>query len=197
MGWVITVAIIALTLLIPISFRCRYSCDGLHLWLCVGFLRIPISLKRERRKKKPVTDKQSAQSRNGKQNKSGGSIREFSPLLRILLDFLKDFRRKVIVRQLELRITLAGDDPCDLAVNYGKAWAGVGNLIPLLEQFIRIKKRDVSVFCDFTATESAIYAFLEIGMSTGSFLWRLVRYGILAGREYYKIMNQRKGGARI
>ena len=48
---------------------------------------------------------------------------------------------------------LGGGDPCDLAINYGKAWAALGNLWSRLEQFFVIKKRDVEIQCDFEASQ--------------------------------------------
>ena len=79
------------------------------------------------------------------EKKKGGKVTDFLPLVKVALDFLGDFRRKLRIKHLELQLCMAGDDPCDLALNYGKAWAAVGNLIPQLERFFVIKKRDFSV----------------------------------------------------
>ena len=69
----------------------------------------------------------------------GGSLLDFLPLVKIALDFLGDFRRKLRLDNLYLRLILAGSDPCDLAVNYGRAWAALGNLMPQLEKWFVIK----------------------------------------------------------
>ena len=89
---------------------------------------------------------------------------------------------------------MAGGDPCNLAVNYGKAWAAVGNLMPQLERFLVIKKRDVQVECDFTGSQTLIIARLAITITIGRIISMAVRYGIRALRAYLKIVNKRKGG---
>lgn len=60
-------------------------------------------------------------------------------MVKVALNFLGDFRRKLRVNRLELKLILAGGDPCDLAVNYGRAWTAVGNLMPQLERLFVIK----------------------------------------------------------
>ena len=111
------------------------------------------------------------------------------------LDFLGDLRRKLRVRQLYLRLVLAGDDPCDLAVNYGKTWTAVGNLLPVLERWFVIKKKDVEVECDFTASETLVVARLEITMTLGRLLSLAAVYAVRGLKEFIVFRNKRKGGA--
>ena len=127
--------------------------------------------------------------------KKGGSITDFLPLVQLALDLLGDFRRKLRVRRLELLLVMAGDDPCDLAVNYGRAWAAVGNLMPQLERLFVIKKKDVQVACDFTADKTTVFARVDITITLGRLLALVTVYGIKALREWIKINNLRKGGA--
>ena len=90
---------------------------------------------------------------------------------------------------------LAGGDPCDLAVNYGKAWAALGNLDPQLERLFVIKKKDLQLECDFTADETDIFARLDLTITLGRILATVVVYGVKALVEFLKIKNKRKGGA--
>ena len=93
---------------------------------------------------------------------------------------------------LFLRLILAGDDPCDLAVNYGRAWAAVGNLMPQLERLFVIKKRDIQVECDFTAEEISVIAHVDITITLGRLLTLAVVYGIRVLFEFLSM--KRKGG---
>ena len=111
-----------------------------------------------------------------------------------LLDFLGAFRRKLRVDRLELKLILAGGDPASLGINYGKAWAAVGNLMPLLERIFVIKKRDVEVECDFAGSQTLIIARLQITITIGRIVGIAVLYGFRALRENLKIVNKRKGG---
>ena len=126
---------------------------------------------------------------------SGGPITDFLPLIRIVLDMLGAFRRKLRLNMLELKLVMAADDPCDLAVNYGRAWAAVGNLMPRLEKVFVIKKRNIEVECDFEAAQTRVIARLDLTITLGRILATALIYGGKAGLEFMKINKKRKGGA--
>ena len=130
-----------------------------------------------------------------KPKKKGGSLTDFLPFVKLGMDFLGDFRRKLRMKELYLRLILASNDPCDLAVNYGKTWAAVGNFLPTLERFFVIKKRDVEVECDFTTSETKVIARLEITMTLGRLLTLVAIYGIRGLKEFIQFRKLRKGGA--
>ena len=127
--------------------------------------------------------------------KSGGPIADFLPLVQIALDMLGAFRRRLRVNMLELRLVMAADDPCDLAVNYGRAWAAVGNLMPRLERVFVIKKRNIEVECDFETSQTRVMARLDLTITLGRIIATAVVYGIKALIEFLKIKYKRKGGA--
>jgi hypothetical protein len=209
MGWLITFAILFLLAILPLGASVKYNADGPLVRIIAGPVRLTVfPLKKKEKKpkkekpkveKKPepqpaADDKKTVDTKEEKKEK-GGSLLDFLPLVQVALDLLGDFRRKLRLNRLELKLIMAGDDPCDLAVNYGRAWAAVGNLFPLLERAFVIKKRDVEVECDFTASEMLIIARLDITITLGRLIALAVRYGIRALREYLKIMKLRKGGA--
>ena len=132
-----------------------------------------------------------------KKKESGGSLLDFLPLVKTALDLLNEFRRKLRVDDLYLRLILASDDPCDLAVNYGRAWAALGNLMPQLEKLFVIKKRNVEVECDFTAAETLVIARLDLTITLGRILSIAVRYGVRGLMTFLKIKKQREGGADL
>ena len=196
--WII-LGIIVLLCLIPLGIRAIYNSEGIKLWLLIGPLRILLFQKPKKPKEeKPAPKKEKAAGTKKKpakaeENKKGGSLRDFLPLLGVAKRLLVSFFRKLRIRKLELKIVLAGDDPCDLAVNYGKAWAATGNLIPMLEELFVIRKRDVDIGCDFTAEETKVYAAADITILTGRLLGLAAVYGYQALREFLKITKKRKG----
>ena len=127
--------------------------------------------------------------------KKGGSVLDFLPLVDVALGLLNDLRRKLRVDCLELKVVMAGGDPCDLAVNYGKAWAALGNLWPLLERVFVIQKRDVEVECDFTASKTLVTARMDLTITLGRMLAAVCKFALRALKEYLNIMKKRKGGA--
>lgn len=138
-----------------------------------------------------------AKAEEAARKKKGGSILDFLPLVKVGLDFLGEFfGKKLHVNRLELKITLAGGDPCDLALNYGRAWEALGNLWPRLERMMVIQKRDINIQCDFEGDKTLIYTRLDISITLGRLLGIAVRYGWRALVTFLKIRKKRKGGAK-
>lgn len=198
MGWLIAAAVITLLAIAPLGVWARYDLDGLLLKLIAGPVKLTL-IPGKKKEKPQEEEKKPAKTQVTKsaapKEKKGGSITDFLPLVQLALDLLGDFRRKLRVRKLELLLVMAGDDPCDLAVNYGRAWAAVGNLMPQLERLFVIKKKDVQVACDFTADKTTVFARVDITITLGRLLALVTVYGIKALREWIKINNLRKGGA--
>ena len=219
MGWIITLGVLVLLAILPLGASVKYDAEGPLVKLIAG----PVKITLFPRAKKPRKDKKPKEATNDQkkkttvtkaasntkqsaantaeseeaptQEKSGGPITDFLPLVKVALELLNDFRRKLRVNRLEVKLVMAGDDPCNLAVNYGRAWAAVGNLMSRLENFLVIKKRDIDVECDFTASKTTIYARLDLTITLGRILVIAVVYGFRAIVELMKIKNKRKGGA--
>lgn len=216
MGWLITLGILTLLAVLPVGVSVKYDSDGPLVRLIVGPIKMTL-FPRPKKEKKPKIEKKKAENQTEtpepvkkqaqtnagpspaekpkEQKKSGGKLTDFLPLVRTALDFLGDFRRKLRVDLLELKLVMAAEDPCDLAVNYGRAWAAVGNLMPKLEKFLVIKKRNVEVECDFEAGETLVTARLELTITVGRLLAAVFKFAFRALIQFLKIMKNRKGGA--
>ena len=208
MGWLIAAGVLVLLAVLPLGVSAVYDEAGPVVRLIAGPVRIcvyPSKPKKEKesqkpkketeKKEKPAKEKKSTQGEPAE--KKGGSFQGFFPLVSLVLELLGDFRRKLRVNRLELRLILAGDDPCDLAVNYGKAWAALGNLMPQLERIFTIKKRNVEVECDFVSDKTLIFARLDLTITLGRLLSMSVYHGIRILRQYLTIMKTRKGGVKL
>ena len=202
-GWLIALAIIVLLAVLPLGVSVIYDTGGPLVRWMLGPFRGNLYPKEKKEKpekqkkdKSKKTSKTKAKNESTEKEKKGGNVSDFFPLVDLILDFLRDFfSRKLRVKKLELDLVLAGDDPCDLAVNYGRAWAALGNLIPVLERFLVIKKRDMQVRCDFTADKTLIYARADLTITVGRLLAVVLRHGIRILSEFLKITKLRKGGA--
>lgn len=213
MGWLIALGILILLGALPLGIRVRYDEDGIIADALAA--RVPIRLY-PRKKKKPEKNPKEAAKEETPQNKTkssqpkktanpsgnpqprekkGGSLTDFLPLVKVGLNLLGDFRRKLRVNRLEVKLNLAGDDPCDLATNYGRIWAAIGNLMPRLERFLVIQKRDIDVQCDFMADKTLVTARLDMTITLGRLLALAVVYGIRGLKEFIRLKNKGKGGA--
>lgn len=111
-------------------------------------------------------------------------------LLHLIVPFLGDLRRKIRITWLQGYLLLAGGDPCDLAVNYGRAWAALGNLQALLSRAFVIKKQDLQVGCDFAGENTLFYGRADITITLGRLLGLVLRYGW----KLLKSTKMKKGG---
>ncbi len=195
---VLAVIALAVTLVacLPLSVKGIYDAGGFAAKLYIG--PFPYTLyprdKKEKKEKTVKTDKKpevQKESEPAEKKEKGGSSQTLKLLLKQLPDFLSDFRRKLRVKNIRLHYVMAGGDPADMALNYGRAWAAIGNLWPYLERFFIIKKRDVSVGCDFEGTEPTIYAQLHISITVG----RVIALACKYGWRLIKNMKLSEGGA--
>ena len=195
MAWLAVLAVVLLIGLIPIGVNAAYDERGALVRLIAGPVRIavfPKTAKDKTKAKSQKTDKSLTKARQ-----KGGDYKDFVPLLHLILDLLVDLRHKILVNHLRFRLVLAGDDPSDLAVGYGRAWAALGNLMPQLERVFTIKKRDLEVECDFTADTTTVSFSADITITVGRLLHLGCRHGIKIFKEYLRVMNKRKGGAGV
>ena len=216
MGWWITLGVLVLLAVLPLGVSVKYNADGPLVRVILGPVKItlfprPKKEKKEKKKKEPKKKQAEQQSQKQPQNpappakpkekkpkeEKGGSWTDFLPLVKEALRFLGDFRRKLRLNVLEMKLIMAADDPCDLAVNYGRAWAAVGNLLPQLERLFVIKKRDIQVECDFTGSEILVIARLDLTITLGRLLSAVTVFGVRALIEFLKIKKKRKGGANV
>ena len=202
MGWLIFLAILIGLGCVPLGVRLRYDEDGplaavllgrlpIVLYPLPGWLKKLTSREKKDGEKKEKPKKEKPPKDTVGEGPQGGSWKKFLPLVQLGLHFLGDFRRKLRVNRLVLRLTLAGDDPCDLAVNYGRAWAAVGNLLAALERAFVIQKRDVEVQCDFLGEETKVVFAMDLTITLGRILGLLVKYGIRAVAILLKMKNQK------
>lgn len=220
-GWIL-LGILILLLIIPLGVSVKYNADGPLVRILAGPVKITVfprpkkekkQKKKETKPKQPaVTESEAAEDpipapaeprrsvapepkKKPEQKEQGGSWTDFLPLVKVGLDFLTGLRRRLRVNVLELKLIMAGGDPCNLAVNYGRAWAAVGNLMPHLDRLFVIRKRDVEVECDFTASKMSVIARLDITLTLGRLLALVVVIAIRALKIFLQIKKKRKGGA--
>ena len=216
MGWLITLSILFLLAILPLGVSVHYNADGAVVKIILGPVKLtvvpakkkPPKEKKEKpgkakkpkktvaRKQKQVGADAPAAEPQAEKKEQGGSLLDFLPLVKTVFAFLGDFRRKLRVDNLQLKLIMAGGDPYNLAMNYGRAWAAVGNLLPRLERWFVIKKRDIEVECDFVAPQTLVIAHLDLTITLGRLLAAVFTFACKALIQFLQIMKKRKGGAQ-
>lgn len=200
MGWLIALGVLVAVGLIPLGALVRYDQDGFRVKLVAGVLRFTVYPFPERKRAKPKKEKkkqppkQQAAPKPQQEEKKGGRLQDFYPFLQLGLRFMKELRRKLCINHLVLRLTLAGDDPCDLAVAYGRTWAALGSLIPVLERFFNIRKRTIDVQCDFNGEDILLETQAELTLRIYQLVQMTAVYGYLVIKEFLQMKKKRKGG---
>ncbi len=131
--------------------------------------------KAQKKKKQPEEDKKP---------KKGGSLQLILKMIPAGLETLGDLKNVLRFDELYVRYTIAGQpDPAGAARQYGMICAGGGAVTALLENNLRIRRREVSAWVDFTTTEALVYVRLTITLSVG----RVVCFAVKAGIKFLRI----------
>ena len=110
-------------------------------------------------------------------------------LAQLLTEAVKDFLRHANVKELELRLTAAGEDAADAAVKYGYACSVVYPVVSMITALSGCKNYKVSVIPGFREKESSVFCYIKIRF--GPIF--LVASGFKALHKYFKlVLNQKK-----
>ncbi len=221
MGWWIALGILVGILILPLGVSVFYDAAGVRIRVIAGFIRFTVFPMKKRKPKKekapqqkkeevkqkktekssPKTEKSEKAPPAKKQSQPkkeapGGSLLDFLPLAKLALKMVGElFGKTLHIDVLYVKLTMAGGDPCDLAVNYGRAWAALGNLWPKIDDLLTIKKRDIQIQCDFEGEETVVNARVDLTITLARVLGLLICYGARMAWGFLKILNKRKKAA--
>ena len=207
----IILGVLVLLALIPLGAHVRYDSDGPWVALVIGPIKIRLIPKKPKKPKKPKAEKKKKEKKKKpekpKKEKEkqpiGGLFRDFYPFVKLGLDLLGCFFRKLRIPILTLHVGFGGqNDPAGAAINYGRAWSAIGAVMQPIRSMTRIKKENVSCSCDFTTGDMRVFAELKAVFLLGDLVVMAVRYGFRALRQYLKLKKSKKknlpekGGAK-
>ncbi|MCD8367296.1 MAG: hypothetical protein LUC48_04640 [Clostridiales bacterium] len=140
--------------------------------------------KRKAKAEKKAARKKKKQPEQPEKPKKGGSLQLILKMIPAGLETLGDLKNVLRFDELYVHYTIAGQpDPAGAARQYGMICAGGGAVTALLENNLRIRRRKVTAWVDFTTTEALVYVRLTITMSLG----RVLRFLVAAGIKFLRI----------
>ena len=157
----VIIAVIIMIALLRFGVIVEYGNEGFLLWAKAGFLKFRLlddDKPKKKKKKKPKKE------RNLKEMLPG-SFSEFRDAIRAVLNALSRLKRRLLIKQLTLHYTSAGEDPANTALQFGAANATIGFLIPEIKKNFRVKRLDLRTWFDFTSAEQKIYAKIIISIA--------------------------------
>lgn len=192
----ILLVLLLLLLLLPVGLWGIYSMKDIRLVLKLGGLSIPVYPRKKKAKPDGTPPEREDKKPETTEKKLGGSVGFFKELLGIGLRALGCIRRKLCLRKLTLHLTVGGkgDDPAKAALLYGRGWAAMGALIPVLENSFRIKERDIGANIDFMTEDTVVYGEADIRLRLGDVLWILLYHGISALKLIFKQKGRKRHG---
>ena len=189
--WLVIIGVvITLLCFMPVGVIAAYGDFGVKVALKTAFLRFTIY---PRKHKKRVKTKRK-EDQAPKKPAGGGNWTRFWPIARTLIAFLNSLRLRISVNEFTLKITLAGDDPCDLGTNYGRTWASVSALQPHLDRLFQIKKQQIDINCDYCADKTKVFCKIDARMPFIRLATLVARYGLRIYKQYSELKNHNKGG---
>lgn len=177
LGWILLglLGLMLLVLLTPVSVRAKYA-DSLEVWLGLGPVKLrafPLK-KRQNRKKQPKKEKKTKEKKAKQKPETEKAAKkpalkietptldQLPDYLRLGADALGSMRRRILVREFRLSLTLGGDNAAKTALNYGRVAALFSLLGPLLDRAVRVRRKDVSVEADFSGGPNRAAGEIEI-----------------------------------
>lgn len=183
----IILLVLSVIALLAVGIDGGYNKDGLRLYIRFGPFNLRVvpagrllSDVSKRKKPKPKTKKPVKEKTAAEKTKI--SRDELFALIKMALNALGRFRRKLTVDYLRIHITTAADDPFKAAVGYGAANAALSALISMAERAFIITESDFASSCDFLADKTEI----DFWLTTSIQIWEIIYVAAAFGIDYLK-----------
>jgi len=161
----IVIAVLLLIALLRFGVSVEYSSEGVTAFIHAGPFGMKIYPVEKDPDKEIIKERKKAEKKAKKEEKTKdkppfkvpGGLRSFLDMIPPLVNMLGRIKRRLLIKNLTVRLTAAGEDASKTAMTYGAASVAFGMLTPLLENNFRVKHRDFQVNVDFLETEQKIY----------------------------------------
>lgn len=156
----VLVLLIALIMIIPIGFDIGYEQGKVHVSAKAAGAQIKLFPRKKKpdtgepkppKKKKPKKAKKPKEPKEEKPKEKRGlniTLEEILDLLKAVLDGISYFHNRIRVNRFVLHLTVAGYDPYNVALAYGKINAWLAGIAPLCRK-LNARNSDVWTAVDF------------------------------------------------
>lgn len=182
----VVVFVLGALLLTPIHIQADFHQGDIAVRLRYGPLKLLLYPGRERpkeepeekkRPKKKTEKKETAEKKTAKKISREQILYSLEKLPPILGKALRRTGRRIRIKPLKIHLLVAGSDPADTAVLYGKLEAALEAGLPVLHRLVRIQDQDIRLYLDFQQEKMDCIA--DVGLSIR--LWDLLVIGLGAG----------------
>lgn len=177
----VILALDILILLLRVGARASLDADGFALRVLAGPVKLKLLPSGEEKAKKPKKPKKEKPEKKREKpeapagEKPGPKIRItlelVTSVLRAVGELLGRLRRKLRVDKLVIHYTVTSDDPSGAAMTFGYASAGIGALMPVLENIFDVRERDVGVAVSFDTDRPEIFVDAQLTLAIWEILY--------------------------
>ena len=190
--------ILLLFLILPVGVEAEYDQGNLTVLLKVWALKFRIfplpawmsrrsEKKREKAKAKPASEKEEEPEKEKKQ----GVIKFDMELLQMGLDAARNFKNKLKIDVLIIRVVAAAQDPFNAVMMFGGISAAFGNLVPMLENNFNCKERELLVTLDLNLQAPVIYFKVALTIRIYQIFALGLSFGVKFFKYYRKLRNRK------
>lgn len=181
------VILLVLVLLGLLKVGIHFTWDGgAKVQLLIWKLRI--SLPKEKKPKKESKEKTPSKPEQPQKTAVQGwpqaALAHGQDILTLLGKVLHTPRLDTLI----LHVTAGGPDAAACAMHYGRIWAVLGGILPVLENTFRIGTRDVGVRCDYEQTKISCFAQVDLTVR----VYEILVLGILGLKLFLQIYQAHK-----
>ena len=178
--FLIILAVVVLLLMIRIKFRVGYNCDGFKATLRILFYKMKIPPEKKEKKESPPAEQK---------EKKGAPMSELKDIIGIGFKVLGKALKKIRIDKISADVTIASEDAFKTAMLFGSAAAGVGIIIPPIENNFNIRKKDIRVNADFEEKEILVSFDAKVSIA----IWQILQLGIIFVWRYIKLKKKKEG----
>ncbi len=167
---VVIVVLLAFLLFAPTHIVLQYSGENFSGYIRLWYV-VKIKLFGD---KKQIKDKKKTKQKNKENPSVSFRLEQINTLLRLAGQLVSQFCRHFVLYRCRFMITVAGDDPADVATEFGAANAAAYGIIAYLENKIRIRKKEIQINFDYDVLDSSFEVDLRFGVILLKFLLVLI-----------------------
>lgn len=170
----------------PVRVSVKYS-DNISLIVKYLFLKFPIDLNGEKKPEKkskkaksnlkqnpePTKNKPTPKKENAavkwlkdtfKERGLKGLLNVFTEIAKLAGTFLKPIFRNIVIKKLDLNVTVAFEDAAQTAINYGYFCSGIYPALAVLLRIMKYKDYSVNIATDFDKKSPEFDVYAEISL---------------------------------
>ena len=179
--FLIVLLVLFLVSVIRVRGVVSYGENGFSCFIRILFIKF--CFPKEKKKKNKAAELKDVEDKNG--NKSYGSLKELTWMLKPVLSEIGKLARMITVKTLYADVKISSDNAASTALLFGGVSAGLGVAIPFLDSRMKIKKKKIIVAPDFLESESVISLRADMYI----YVWQMI---IIAAYLLYQLLNKKR-----